>query len=333
MMMRAGCSFSLSTAANSRPVMPGISMSVTTTSGRVSRASLSASLPLAARATISMSSSMSRRAASAPNMSDWSSAMSTLIMESSGAGAAVLEKARPGDDLGVRRLRHGFSQRQAGHDAGAAAPRFDFQRAVERAQALTHAPDAVALLELAAAAVVLHYQLGGAVVTMQPDAATTRPGMAHDVGHRFPQHQGEQVVMAGRAVLAVDLRGEFHFGRAERHAGVDELSGDAAAAVAAHRLAYLAQRLPGDAFQFPHLAGGAVGIAFQHACREFGLHGDQCQGMTQQVVQVAGDALALRGGRQAAYLLLGLADHLAFGLVVGEPGISGADDASDHEGG
>jgi hypothetical protein len=69
-----------SSAAISRPVMFGISMSVSTTSGSVFAASASASRPSRARATTSMSDSISSSAASAPSTMPWSSAINTRML-------------------------------------------------------------------------------------------------------------------------------------------------------------------------------------------------------------------------------------------------------------
>ena len=67
--------------ASSRPVSPGISMSVTITSGLCCSISFQASWPSAALATTSMSDSRRSSADSAPRTMAWSSASNTRIMD------------------------------------------------------------------------------------------------------------------------------------------------------------------------------------------------------------------------------------------------------------
>jgi hypothetical protein len=74
------------------PSMPGIRMSITTTSGTISAASRTASLPVPASPTTSMSSlsAMSRR--NPERTSGWSSASTTLMLIRAGA---LLPGSRP----------------------------------------------------------------------------------------------------------------------------------------------------------------------------------------------------------------------------------------------
>jgi hypothetical protein len=75
--------------------------------------------------------------------------------------------------------------------------------------------------------------------------------------------------------------------------------------VPADRLAHLAQGVTGDGLDVGHVVGGRLGVVGQALLRELGLQRDDRQRVAEQVVQVAREALALVGDREARHLRAG----------------------------
>ena len=105
---------------------------------------------------------------------------------------------------------------------------------------------------------------------------------------------------SGRSIVVVDARG------VERGARARELGVEHRLAVAADRLADLAQRVARDALDVADLGRRGLGVVGQPPARELGLDRDDRQRVAEQVVQVAGEALALVGHGQAGDLGAGL---------------------------
>ena len=134
--------------------------------------------------------------------------------------------------------------------------------------------------------------------------------MAHDVGGRFAHHPGEELVDVGRQQrVAGDRDRRLDPGGIEHLAGVADLGGERAHAVAGHRLAHLLEGAPCDLLEVVDLVTSLVVLAaLEAATGELGLEHDHRQAVAQQVVQVAGEAQALLGDRvgrrQARHLAL-----------------------------
>ena len=99
-------------------------------------------------------------------------------------------------------------------------------------------------------------------------------------------------------------------GRRQRHPRALQLTVERRLAVAADRLAHLAERLAGDLLHVGDLGRRPVGAVGQQPAGELGLDRDHRQRVAEQVVQVTGEALALGGDRGAGQLGAGLAELL-----------------------
>ena len=86
-----------------------------------------------------------------------------------------------------------------------------------------------------------------------------------------------------------------------------ELGVEPGAVVAADRLAHLAQRVARDGLDVGHVGRSRLGVVGQALARELGLERDDRERMAEQVVQVAGEALALVGDGQPRHLGAGVA--------------------------
>src|SRR5271165_5718326 len=177
MMTRTGTPRRFNSAATSRPVSVGISMSVMKTSGRACCTVRRASSPLRARAMTSMSSSISSNAASAPRTMAWSSAITTRILS-----------RLTGDTLSVSQSGGGCGEGQMNDESGSGLG-LALERAADGLQPLAHAAQTVALGSVGAATVVGDLQHALCLVATEADAAPLRLGVAHDVGYGFPQRQ------------------------------------------------------------------------------------------------------------------------------------------------
>lgn len=196
------------------------------------------------------------------------------------------------------RQRHTHGQHRA-----VAPYRLHRQLPTQCRHTLTHATQAIALGLYAATTIVADLHRQHSSFLHELDLRLGRLRMAHDVGGRFAQHQRQAAFdvhrhRRWRCVLQVHLlalqqqpcRGQF--------------TGQVTGADTGDRAAHLGQRFAGDILGLADLLP-RTGIAsvVQLAC-QFQLQGDQRQGVAQQVVQVAADALTLGGGRQPPHLLL-----------------------------
>src|SRR4030042_1042571 len=162
---------SLSRRMASKPLIPGMLMSITTTSGCVSSVMRRAPTPSAASPTSVMASSEARIMRRPARTMAWSSTSSTRI--------ATARSSR--------------GQWYANSNAGAAArPRIDGELAPQEAHSLLHTYDAQMLLSrpadlvgIEAAAVVFDHRLHRAVRPRAAPGALTGIGVFDDVGHRL----------------------------------------------------------------------------------------------------------------------------------------------------
>src|SRR5580700_5649635 len=172
-----------SSAATSRPLMCGISMSVMKTSGLCASTASSASLPLRACATTEISPSISSNAARAPSTIPWSSASTTRILLR--AFAVSLTLSFRGFHCGGLPLRHDFFQRQRNGEYGAGLCAA-IQRAAKHLNSFAHASQPVAFAVGTAAAVVLNLEAAGTVLLFEAHPARTRLRVTHNVSDRLP---------------------------------------------------------------------------------------------------------------------------------------------------
>src|ERR1035438_775934 len=281
MMTRTGTPRRFSSAATSKPVSVGISISVMNTSGRVCCTMRRASSPEPARATTSMSSSISSSAASAPRTMAWSSARTTLILSRLATNMPLVSQNR-----GQGR------ERQMNHQAGARGG-LALQRAADRLQPLAHAAQAVALRTIGAASVIGDLQGAKLFVASQADAAGLRLSVAHHVGHSFTKRQGKHGFLR-RA--QGDLRSFAVHGDArgfQRLAGAQEFGGESLAAISADGFAHIGQRGARSVLDVLHFLLGPLRVAVHQLARQLRLQGYERQRVSQQIVQVARNAFPL----------------------------------------
>src|SRR5918994_360176 len=348
MTMRApdNCSSAAMARVAVRPSVPGMRMSMSTTSGVSRRTSCTASSPSAASPTTSMSSWASSRARKPARTRAWSSASTTRITAapSRPAGGVV---NRSGGLVG-RLTRGGViggpdgpdgrrADRQRGpHAEATAGTGTGLEPSAEGVHPLPHAGDAPAFVVLArqrgrpAAAVVvdLYVQL---VAVGEADGGLASVGMADDVGERFlGDAKGGQVGARGhRPDLALGL--EPHV-EARRPRALDEplevaqprgggsWCSRAVVGLAEdveHR-AQLAKRLLAGVLDGGQRRPGLVRALLEQVEGHAGLHVDERDVVRQHVVELLGDEQALLAGPAAR--LLGL--HVR---QLGAPLAAGAD--------
>src|SRR5437879_3887632 len=191
----------LSSAATSRPLMCGISMSVMKTSGLCARTAASASLPLRACATTEMSPSISSKAASAPRTMPWSSASTTrivlrLVSLTGGFKFVRLLLFWDGFLLGDVFYRH-FFERQRDRQSRA---RFisAIERAAEHLDALPHSAEPIAFHGGETLSVVGDLQPAHAVLLLDPQPAVAGVGMTHHIGHTLADRQRQDALLHRR---------------------------------------------------------------------------------------------------------------------------------------
>ena len=139
-----------------------------------------------------------------------------------------------------------------------------------------------------------------------------RAAVADDVGRGLAHGPGQDGLDVGRQrdLRAVDRRLDAR--RVERRPRALELGVERGPVVAADRLAHLAQRVARDGLDVGHVGRRGLGVVGQAPLRELRLERDDRQRVAEQVVQVAREALALVGHRQARHLGARL-DQLAVG--------------------
>ena len=192
---------------------------------------------------------------------------------------------------------------------------FDVEAAAELLDALAHAAEAVALAGagFGGAAVVVDFKGGEAVGgSGEAHGAPGGVGVANDVGDGFPDGEREDRLFAGFKRGRRSFAGESDAGGLEGEAGLLDLSGEAFAAVAADGLADFGERGAGGAFDVGDFGGGAGGFigraASDETAGELGFEDDDREGVAEDIVEVAGDALALGDGGELYVFGLGAAE-------------------------
>ncbi|RIH76340.1 hypothetical protein Mterra_03888 [Calidithermus terrae] len=154
--------------------------------------------------------------------------------------------------------------------------------------------------------------------------------MADHVGHRLAQRHADHGLLGGGEGEGLGVVLEADPGGAQGQPGPGELALQAPRLVALHRLAHLGGGLAADPLDLAHLAGGSSRVALGELGGELGLEGDDREGVAQQVVQVAGDALALGDGRQALVLLGGLHQLALVTFALEGRGVEQADEGGEE---
>ena len=130
-------------------------------------------------------------------------------------------------------------------------------------------------------------------------------GVTDDVGHGFANRQGENGLLcraegnSGSFAVHGDASGF------QRAAGLQEFGSESLTAISANGFAHVGQRGTRSMLHVLHLLLGALRIAVHQLARELGLQGDERQGVSQQIVQVARNAFALGNLGQVLDFVLG----------------------------
>ncbi len=140
------------------------------------------------------------------------------------------------------------------------------------------------------------------------------PAVPNDIGHGFPYRPREYGILRRRQRTGRSVDGRLDAGGFEHEARVLQLSLEGRLSGAADRVADARQRFARDALDVADLRPGAFRIAGQQAAGELALDRDQRQAVAEDVVQVTGDPIALRGDGQRGELLTG-----GVKLLVGPP--------------
>ncbi len=125
----------------------------------------------------------------------------------------------------------------------------------------------------------------------QYNVTATGIGVTYNVGDRLAQGEGQHrlLLRAQRHGVSITLDGNTSGFQCGARAG--QLGEDAVAAISADGLTHISQRSAGGVFDIQHLLLGTLRIAVHQFARQFGLEGNERQGMSEHVVQVAGNSL------------------------------------------
>ena len=274
-----------SSAGQLEPGHPGISMSVTTTSGCCAVASVQRlGAGAACRHHLEVGSRSRAARASAPSTIDWSSAMRTRIITSP---AVAAERQR--------------------HHAGACRPG-RCVRACRRPGAGARAcptgrcPPA----PVRRRAVVADLEADAPAVLRDRESSSGRAGVADDVGDGFAQGEGQGAILVRRERAAATAQIGADARRDQDALGVGDLVAQAFRPVAADGAANLGQRVARDALDVADLGAARAGSRSASLAGQLRLQHDDRQRVPEQIVQVAADALALGDPR---HLLDGRLGH------------------------
>jgi hypothetical protein len=118
------------------------------------------------------------------------------------------------------------------------------------------------------------------------DRASAGPGVPHDVGHAFPDHPTEQLVLA--RVDDIDSTWQFgvHSGRAQHLTSARQLADQRDVSISGYRSADIRERASAELLHLGHLPGRAFWIEFRQAFGETSFDCDRRERMAEQVVQV-----------------------------------------------
>ena len=152
---------------------------------------------------------------------------------------------------------------------------------------------------LGAASVVADLDL----VLAEQHGAPSGAAVPDHVGDALAHRPREQLAPVGRHVVGGvrELGGDL--GRGQRRPGAGELAGERQLAVAVDRASYVGQRVAREPLEVGQLGPRAVGVDVDQPVGQLGLHRDHGQGVAEDVVQVAGEPVALVVQGQPGVLL------------------------------
>ena len=126
--------------------------------------------------------------------------------------------------------------------------------------------------------------------------------MSDHVGRSLADGPGEHGFDARLELHVRALDARLDPGGGQRHPRAGQLSFQCGLPVAADRLAHLVQGVAGDGFDLGHLTRRVRRTRLHEPAGQLGLDRDHRQAMSEQVVEVAGKALALLGDRHPRQL-------------------------------
>src|SRR5579875_3386776 len=152
--------------------------------------------------------------------------------------------------------------------------------------------------------------------------------MAHHVRYSLPhgqrQHRLLRCAQSGRRGKALHL--ELHSSRGQCIPCGVNLCGQAACPVAANRLTNLGKRSARRLFHITNLLNRARSIlaSFQQPGRQLRLQHNDAQRMSENIVQIAGDAFSLGHGSECLNLLMRHVERVSRALLLGEENVASA---------
>ena len=214
-------------------------------------------------------------------------------------------------------------------EQGSAVITVDGEAAVESADAFAHTAKTVAFLLDGVAAVVFDRE-GVIVVSRDGEAhgAACGFGVADDVGDGFANGECEDGLFGcaeGGRACGRGFPGERYVGRVEGLAGTVEFCGEALGAVAADGFADFGEGSAGGGFYVGDFVRGALRVVVHQAAGEFGLEDDDGESVSEDVVEIAGDAFALGDGCELNIFFLGGAELAVHALLTGDEDVAAAD--------
>ncbi len=134
--------------------------------------------------------------------------------------------------------------------------------------------------------------------------------VSHDVRNGFAEGKSENALLNCVELQRLALAIERDAGSAQRRARAFELFFEGLCAITEDGLLHISQRLTGDVLHIEHFGPRAPAILVlrELAARQLGFQRDERQGVTQHVMQVARDALALSDLREPIDLQTGAND-------------------------
>ena len=210
--------------------------------------------------------------------------------------------------------------------------RFDVNRAAGGGHPLAHAGKPVPLSQRSADAVVLNRHDEITIVDTEHDSADGRSCVPHDVGHRLAQRQRQYRLLPRRAWhwFYVDVEADAR--RAERLLGAPELAREASALVTLDRPAHFRESFTRHALDVSDLRHRTGRIAVGELGGELGLERNNRQRMSEEIVEIAGDALALRDFGHLFHLFPRPPDEGVLALAVADEQVAHADHEDEKDG-
>ena len=159
--------------------------------------------------------------------------------------------------------------------------------------AFTHAAEAVSFSQDGADAVIEHAEAEHGAVAKQFYIAACGARMPHDVGDGFPQAEAEGVGLRVVERGGLNVGGELDAGGGQYFARLRQLGGKAFRPVACYGLANFCECLPGGLLHVLNFSPSHLRVCLEDAVGEVRFDGDGGEGVAEEIVQIAGDALAL----------------------------------------